>query len=156
MIIAVDFDGTIVENKYPKIGAPIPGAIETLQKWKERGHTIIINSCRSGVHEAQMEAWLVRNHVAHDFINQNDPERTRLYGSDCRKISADVYIDDRDIGRIIPDLGEFLPIYPITWWGYDHLIASYEKTLSTTARKTSNVEIDDVDIILGHNPLKIP
>ena len=32
MIIAVDFDGTIVEHEYPRIGAEIPFAIDTLKR----------------------------------------------------------------------------------------------------------------------------
>lgn len=102
MIISVDFDGTIVENKYPDIGEPLPDALAVLQEWKRKGHTIIINSCRCGAAQAQMEAWLIRNHVAHDYINENAPERVAQYGCDCRKISADVYIDDKNIDRLSP------------------------------------------------------
>lgn len=156
MIIAVDFDGTIVENKYPEIGDPIPGAIQTLQAWKARGHTIIINSCRSGVHQAQMEAWLIRNHVAHDYINENDPARTEQYGSDCRKISADIYIDDHNISRIDPFGNRILPFTMATWLTYNIAIESYEKTQQSYVRKSENVTMEDLDIVLGHNPLKSP
>lgn len=156
MHIAVDFDGTIVENKYPGIGDPIPGAIQTLQAWKARGHTIIINSCRSGVHQAQMEAWLIRNHVAHDYINENDPARTEQYGSDCRKISADIYIDDHNISRIDPFNNGIIPFTMATWLTYDIAIEHYEKTQQSYVRKSENVIIDDLDIVLGHNPLKSP
>lgn len=156
MIISVDFDGTIVENKYPEIGDPIPGAIETLQAWKARGHTIIINSCRSGVHQAQMEAWLIRNHVAHDYINENDPARTEQYGSDCRKISADIYIDDHNICRIDPIGNRILPFTMATWLTYNIAIERYEKTQQSYVRKSENVTMEGQDIVLGHNPLKSP
>lgn len=155
MIIAVDFDGTIVENKYPEIGDPIPGAIGILQAWKARGHTIIINSCRSGVHQAQMEAWLIRNHVAHDYINENDPARTEQYGSDCRKISADIYIDDHDVSMIHPS-GDFMHIGPLFWHMWDNLVRRREKFLMSEAQKSENVIMEDLDIVLGHNPLKSP
>ena len=155
MHIAVDFDGTIVENKYPEIGDPIQGAIQTLQAWKARGHTIIINSCRSGVHQAQMEAWLIRNHVAHDYINENDPARTEQYGSDCRKISADIYIDDHDVGMISPS-GNFIMGGQLLWSLWDNLVRRREIFLMSVAQKSENVIIDDLDIVLGHNPLKSP
>lgn len=154
MIIAVDFDGTIVKNKFPEIGEPIPGAIQTLQSWKERGHTIIINSCRCGVAQAQMEAWLIRHHVAHDYINENAPERVAQYGCDCRKISADIYIDDRSIERVL--YSQLNPISRAAWMRYAAAVLSLEKTQQTTAQESSKVIIDDLDIILGHNPLKSP
>lgn len=155
MLIAVDFDGTIVENKYPEIGDPIPGAIQTLQAWKARGHTIIINSCRSGVHQAQMEAWLIRNHVAHDYINRNAPERIAQYGCDCRKISADIYIDDRNISQILFD-GTLMPTTERLWRRWHHWVCAHEKTHATTAQESPTIIIDDLDIVLGHNPLKSP
>lgn len=97
MIIAVDFDGTIVENAYPEIGAPIEDAAEALHFFKEEGHTIIINSCRAGIYADNMKQWLIDNDIPFDFINENDPKRTAQYGGDTRKISADVYIDDKNI-----------------------------------------------------------
>ena len=48
MIIAVDFDGTIVEHKYPAIGREIPFAIETLKKLQAARHKLILWSVREG------------------------------------------------------------------------------------------------------------
>ena len=48
MIIAVDFDGTIVEHKYPAIGKEIPFAIETLKKLQQERHFLILWSVREG------------------------------------------------------------------------------------------------------------
>jgi hydroxymethylpyrimidine pyrophosphatase-like HAD family hydrolase len=48
MIIAVDFDGTIVEHAYPAIGKPIPFAIETLIRLQQEGHRLILWSVREG------------------------------------------------------------------------------------------------------------
>jgi len=42
MIIAVDFDGTIVEHKYPKIGSEIPFATDTLKMLIKDGHQLIL------------------------------------------------------------------------------------------------------------------
>ena len=48
MIIAVDFDGTIVEHRYPSIGKEYPFAIETLRKLTEEGHRLILWTVREG------------------------------------------------------------------------------------------------------------
>ena len=48
MIIAVDFDGTIVEHRYPEIGREIPFAVETLKKLIEDRHQLILWSVREG------------------------------------------------------------------------------------------------------------
>lgn len=97
MIIAVDFDGTIVKNAYPDIGAPIENAVKALRYFKEQGHTIIINSCRADYYADEMTHYLLYNDIPFDFINENDPKRTSQYGGDTRKISADIYIDDKNI-----------------------------------------------------------
>ena len=99
MIISVDFDGTIVENgHWPEIGALIPGAANALHILYSRGHKIVINSCRCGASERLMVQFLVANHIPFDAVNENLPERIAAFGGDCRKISADVYIDDKGLG----------------------------------------------------------
>lgn len=97
MIISIDFDGTIVENAYPEIGEPKTGVKSALRYLKSKGHTIIINSCRAGIYADNMIKWLRRHDFAFDFVNENDPKRTSQYGGDTRKISADIYIDDKNI-----------------------------------------------------------
>lgn len=98
MIISVDFDGTICENGYwPEIGPMIPGAHTALQALRKAGHKIIINSCRCGSAEREMKLWLVANHIFFDAVNENLPERIHKFCGDCRKISADLYIDDKGL-----------------------------------------------------------
>ena len=48
LVIAIDFDGTIVEEGYPNIGAMRKGAYKYIRKLVNEGHFIIINTCRSG------------------------------------------------------------------------------------------------------------
>ena len=48
MIIAVDFDGTIVEHKYPEIGKEIPFAITTLKRLQAEHHILILWTVREG------------------------------------------------------------------------------------------------------------
>mgnify|MGYP000847459025 CR=1 FL=1 len=99
MIIAVDFDGTIVQHKYPKIGKEIPYAIKTLKLLVQKGHKLILWTYRSGkeLHEAVQyceERGLVFHAVNNDFDGE---EFDNTYS---RKIYADIYIDDRNISGI--------------------------------------------------------
>ncbi|HLW09761.1 MAG TPA: hypothetical protein VKX35_05130 [Fermentimonas sp.] len=103
MVIAVDFDGTIVKDRYPLIGEPVPGATETLKKLRKEGYQIILWTCRTGKHLAEAVKYCAENGIRFDAINQNLRYRTVYYkGSDPRKVGADLYIDDRGIGGL-PD-----------------------------------------------------
>lgn len=50
MRIAVDFDGTIVENQYPAIGVERPYAVKILKQLVAEGDEIIL--CTARVREA--------------------------------------------------------------------------------------------------------
>lgn len=102
MIISVDFDGTIVENEYPEIGALVAEAAATLAKLKRDGHEIVINTCRAGDLALAAVNFLLSQGVPFDRINANNPRNIAFYGSDTRKIFADCYIDDRNVGGL-PD-----------------------------------------------------
>jgi hypothetical protein len=98
LVINVDFDNTIVSDAYPKIGKLMYGCKETLTEFKAHGHKIIISSCRCNEYEADMRRFLDDNAIPYDYINENDPDLIERYGSDSRKISCDVQIDDRNLG----------------------------------------------------------
>ena len=99
LVLAVDFDGTIVLSAWPEIGEPIPGAIDTLRQWHQEGHHIIIWTCRAGPELEACREWLDAHGVRYDAINCNLPERIEFYGgSDTSKVSADLYIDDKAVG----------------------------------------------------------
>ena len=96
-VISIDFDGVIVEDKWPEIGDPIPGAIETINEWYDAGYWIIINSCRdSGKEWRDMFDWL-RSEISFHEINDNLDWRIDKYATNPRKIGADIYIDDHNI-----------------------------------------------------------
>ena len=97
LIFAIDFDGVIVEERYPAIGPLLPGAKETILWLYGEGHWIIINSCRTGMEEQEMVEFLRDQGIPFHTANQNLPHRIEMYGNDCRKIGADVYIDDRSV-----------------------------------------------------------
>jgi hydroxymethylpyrimidine pyrophosphatase-like HAD family hydrolase len=104
MIIAVDFDGTIVEHKYPKVGKEIVFATQTLRMLQEDGHHLILWTYRSGRELAEAVAFCKSKGVEFYAINKNYPEEV-FDDSISRKINADMYIDDMNYGGL-PDWGE--------------------------------------------------
>jgi len=101
MIIAIDFDGTIFEAEWPEVGSIRLNAKRIINRLFKEGHTIIINTCRSGRAEELAILALNKNDIDYHHINENCPIRQAEYqGEDCRKISADVYIDDKCVGGL--------------------------------------------------------
>ena len=99
-VIAVDFDGTIVNNEYPQIGELIPAAKKTLTKFKDNGGYIIIWTCRTGKLLREAVEFLRYEGIPFDTINENIPHRIKEYGTDPRKVGADLYIDDKSPGGV--------------------------------------------------------
>ena len=91
IIIAVDFDGTIVTHDYPRIGRPVPGAIETLKEFIARGDKLILWTMRSGEELDDAIRYCENNGVTFWGINEN-PEQKQWTKSP--KAYAHVYIDD--------------------------------------------------------------
>lgn len=96
-IIAVDFDGTLCERKYPEIGAPHDSVITLVKKLKEAGNVLILYTCRRDEYLTAAVDWCAARGLTFDYINENAPQTIERYGSDSRKISADIYIDDKAI-----------------------------------------------------------
>ncbi len=95
--IAVDFDGTLCTNKYPDIGLPIYKTINYIKREQENGAKIILYTCRTDNELEKAVKWCFRHGLIFDAINENLPEHIQAFDSDCRKICADLYIDDRAI-----------------------------------------------------------
>ncbi len=94
-IIAVDFDGTLCENKWPLIGEPNTGLITYLKASQKMGDKIILWTCREGEHLKQAVQWCQSFGLIFDAVNDNVPESIEVYGTNCRKVTADMYIDDK-------------------------------------------------------------
>lgn len=104
MTIAVDFDGTIVRHEYPKIGKPIPFAIDVLKKLQyEEHHMLILWTVREGKLLEEAVDYCKSQGLEFYAVNKNFPEETFTEIS-SRKIVADLYIDDRNLGGL-PDWG---------------------------------------------------
>ena len=100
MIIAVDFDGTIVEHKYPKIGNEIPFAIDTLKKLKNEHHKLILWSVREGKLLDDAVAFCRERGLEFYAVNRNYPEEQLGHDYFSRKLKADLFIDDRNLGGL--------------------------------------------------------
>jgi len=100
LIIAVDFDGTIVEDAYPGIGQERLFAFETLKRLQADGHRLILWTYRHGKKLDEAVAYCEENGVTFYAVNQSFPEET-FNNEVSRKIHADLFIDDRNIGGIL-------------------------------------------------------
>lgn len=108
LVIAIDFDGTIVEHRYPFIGRIRPFAFETMETFQIKGHRLILWSHRAG-QKLEEAVTFCRNHGIEFYaVNKNYPEEV-WDEYDSRKILADIYIDDRNLGGI-PAWGEIFNI----------------------------------------------
>lgn len=104
MIIAVDFDGTIVEHKYPEIGKEIPFATATLKMLIKERHQLILWTVRRGPLLEEAVKWCRDRGVEFYAVNKNFPEENVADGKGYCKLDAELFIDDRNIGGI-PDWG---------------------------------------------------
>ncbi len=100
LIIAVDFDGTIVEDGYPKIGKPRIFAFETLKRLQDDGHRLILWTYRSGSKLDEAVKFCEDKGIQFYAVNKSFPEEKFDY-SKSRKIYADIFIDDRNIGGVL-------------------------------------------------------
>ena len=97
MKIAGDVDGTLVEHKYPEIGAKKLFAFETLRELQKRGDQLILWTYRSGRELDEAVEFCRKNGVEFYAVNRNYPEEEFNESETSRKIDADVYIDDRNV-----------------------------------------------------------
>ncbi len=100
MKIAVDFDGTIVENNYPEIGEEKLFAIETLKQLQRKGHMIILWTYRTGRELNDAVAFCRSKGLEFYAVNNTYPEE-KPSDNLPRKINADLYIDDRNLGGFV-------------------------------------------------------
>lgn len=116
MVIAVDFDGTIVEHKYPQIGKEIPFAIATLKKLQAERHLLILWTVRENDLLEEAVEYCRKRGLEFYAVNANHPdEQVRSnQASPCRKVRADMYIDDCNVGKL-PDWGAIYEMVHNRW-----------------------------------------
>lgn len=99
MIIAVDFDGTLFRDAFPAVGEVIPGAVDAMRALHRAGHYIIIWTCRHGDRLLDAINALTAHGIPFDRVNDHNPANAAKYGGESgKKVYADVYIDDRNLG----------------------------------------------------------
>lgn len=110
MILAVDMDGTLCENRYPEMGEPNELLLELLKKELKRGSQVILWTCRAGEPLQKAKQWAIQEMIYpisslqlsdpclfRFFTNENTFDAIEKFGGDTRKIYADIYIDDRSM-----------------------------------------------------------
>lgn len=125
MLIAVDFDGTIVEHKYPAIGPEIPFAIDTLKKLAADRHKLILWSVREGKLLEEAVEFCRQRGLEFYAVNRDYPEEEKGQNNHySRKLKVDLFIDDRNLGGL-PDWGT---IYEMVTkkLSYEDLLDRYE------------------------------
>jgi len=103
-IVAIDFDGTLVDHVYPDIGAAIPGAVEWCVKLQTAGAKLILWTMRSGKELDDAVKWCEANGIQLWGVNKN-PQQS---WSSSPKAFANLYVDDAAVGcplRELPRLG---------------------------------------------------
>ena len=126
MIIAIDFDGTLVEHKYPEIGKEIPFAFETLRRLQQDKHRLILWTVREGRLLDEAITFCRERGIEFYAINRDYPEEekgaNRHYS---RKLKADLFIDDRNLGGL-PDWGTIYEMITQKL-SYEDLMRKYEE-----------------------------
>lgn len=102
MIIAVDFDGVLCKDEFPQIGPPISLNISLIKRLAEKGHEIVLWTCRVEKQLEEALVWCEEQGLVFAAVNDNAPSNKAKYASvykeQPRKIYADYYIDDHSAG----------------------------------------------------------
>lgn len=136
MVIAVDFDGTIVEHRYPSIGKELPFAIDTLRQLAAEGHRLILWTVREGQYLEDAVEFCRSRGLEFYAVNRDYPEEEQERNNHfTRKLKADLWIDDRNLGGL-PDWGTIYEMihHRLT---YEDLMHRYESNDRHSAPKKS-------------------
>ena len=126
MVIAVDFDGTIVEHMYPKIGNEIPFATDTLKELIKDGHQLILWSVREDGLLQEAVDWCHRRGVDFWAVNKDYPEEERSknrnvgglpdWGTIYQMIKYNETWESMHYNRQNPEYGQ--PKRKKHWWNF--------------------------------------
>lgn len=97
-IIAVDFDGTLVNDEFPEIGKMRKQVWRRLQLARNKGAKIILWTSRDHNNLQAAVDFCRANGLEFDAVNENIKEVQQLFNNDTRKVYADEYWDDKAIG----------------------------------------------------------
>ncbi len=95
MTYGIDFDGTLSYGSWPEVGPANEELFDFLIRKQRQGDKVILWTCRAGQPLKDAVDFCRRYGLIFDAVNDNLPEIVEQYGSNSRKITCDVYIDDR-------------------------------------------------------------
>jgi hypothetical protein len=100
MYICIDFDGTVVDHRYPYVGTPVPLAVDWMQRWVELGARLILFTMRSDGGEGKKFLtdavdYFKKNNVKLFGINRNPSQDS---WTSSPKAYGNIYIDDAAFG----------------------------------------------------------
>lgn len=101
MKIAVDFDGTIVEHRYPQIGEEKLFAFETLKQLQKLGHQLILWTYRHGTELDEAVEYCRKKGLEFYCVNKSYPEEEFDPALASRKLDVELFIDDRNVGGFL-------------------------------------------------------
>ena len=107
MIIAVDFDGCLCEDRFPDIGEANTEVIDQLKEFQRMGDKLILWTCRKDERLADAVAWCAAWGLRFDAVNENLQYVIEAFGGDCRKIFANEYWDDRAVEVVAGSGGNY-------------------------------------------------
>ena len=175
-IIAVDFDGTLCENKWPGIGEPNKELIAYLKERQAAGDKLVLWTCRVGEILDNAVAWSAEQGIIFDAVNENLPEVLEWMGGDTRKVFANEYIDDRNftflsqtdcmelLGRMVDVVEDWLEKKgmatddeaAIKGDDYDYLVEGFAAGMGISRDCVNMDKIADAYVRLGHSNILFP
>lgn len=101
MIIAIDFDGVLCEDRFPEIGAPDYEVVSLVRQLIDAGHEVILWTCRVDARLQEAVEWCEDRGLRFCAVNENAPSNRARWESEypngTRKVYADVYVEDHDL-----------------------------------------------------------
>lgn len=117
LFIGIDFDGTMVEHKYPEIGKPLENALEVVTKLQEAGHRLILYTMRSEERLVQAVEYMEENGINLYAVNDNP---TQKHWTKSPKIFCNLYIDDAALGVPLVFYKNGRP--HVDWWEVEEML----------------------------------
>lgn len=101
MIVAIDFDGILCKNEFPKIGSPNYNMISACRQLLENGHEVILWTSRVDEELTAAVDWCGEYGLHFTEVNENAPSNRmkyiKKYPNGTRKVYADIYVDDHSL-----------------------------------------------------------
>ena len=115
-IIAIDFDGTLVEHKYPDIGEEVPYARRVLRRLLHAEHKLILWTMRDGEKLHAAQRWCLERNITLWGINSNPQQSWSM----SPKAYAHLYIDDAALGCPLTYPTDGRPF--VDWWKVEEIL----------------------------------